>query len=473
MKSKDFKIFLSKSAAFSEGRLDQLQEDLNYLEKTAVIGEVSPFIRSAANAAAAVLAGAATSAGLAYYLAKRRQDRHQDNLYASYDTLLTDPKFQKNTSTFHKRFSELSLIAPTVASNPLLASKVLAPRMGKGFNLEDIHRLSSIEHSAANAIRPELPSVAARTEAIVGATNAFKQVLPSLIDSASRSLVTDKVVHEGKTTTIHTSNPAASKQMQEMQKHFDATLGLARAAEERIAELGENAKPGHFALRDQAARRLADIEKQYTHHEDPQVREAYAQMIRKAFEPGHKKEGSAMRPVSEECLGRMLAETHVMCKEAGIVSSTTKWLGAAGGTDVAKYLKVMTVPLAIGVGIKMIQGYMDSRNKSQLHAEADRVYANLKRTSDVVQENLPIANEAFDALKSFAPALAVKPIIAKTFVENVVNSQGHLDPNTANMLAQTQQAVQTIERHTGGGFIAALKEPMGIFQFKKPGIVEK
>jgi hypothetical protein len=186
--------------------------------------------------------------------------------------------------------------------------------------------------------------------------------------------------------------------------------------------------------------------------------------------PGFDKKGSPMNPISDECLGKMLADSHLMCKEAGMMGMA----GAAGkflkpsAKNIVTYLEAMTIPLALGVGYKAMQGYMDSRKKKDMVSNAEKVYAGLKRTSDVIAGNQEIADQAFDALRTFAPALAAKPIIAKTFIENVVNGQGHLDPNTANMLATTQASIQGLEKQPGG-FLAGLKEPMSIFSLPVPG----
>jgi hypothetical protein len=180
---------------------------------------------------------------------------------------------------------------------------------------------------------------------------------------------------------------------------------------------------------------------------------------------GHKKEGSDDQQwVSDECLGKMLADRYCMFKTAGIVPKAVSNVLKSSGNAMHDYVKIMALPLAIGGGIKLVSDIMKRKADAQTERQADQVFSGLKRTNSYVQENPELAAQAFDTLRSFAPALAAKPLVAKTFVEHVITSDGRIPPDTANMLASTQQLVNRLNEATGGGFVEGLKSPMSLFK---------
>lgn len=449
--------------ALKQARNAQLRDDVLELQKAAALKDVGPFLARTAPHLIGILGATALTSGLAYHMAGKRHDEHKAALKQS-KSMLPDlnEKYQKAMDKFRQRFDELAVISPMIAANPQLANKVIEPRLHKGFNLDDIHRLSAIEYHTGQSPRVQSPGAAAKAQAMIGIERAVQNVLPGIISESLRPNELspeqmDELRHlQEDVGTFHPEHGALVPQMmQEVQEHL--AKGLSRA------EALEKVKPTRSA----GLREWDNLQKTYGAHADKNVRDAFKSMVENLEKSRMKKEGAATANIGDECLGRMLADTHNMCKEAGLLSSVSSFLKPSA-KNIGNYMKAMTIPLAIGVGVKALQGYMDSRSKSELRAEADKVFAKLRNSSDIIGDNAEIAMQAFDSLKSFAPALAVKPIIAKTFVENVVNSQGHLDPNTANMLAQTQQAVQSIDRHSGG-FIAGLREPMSLFDFKVPG----
>jgi hypothetical protein len=466
-------------------RKAQLAEDLITIEKHAGVASVGKYLKQSIPQLVTVLAATGASAGLAYLLAKKKLDSHQEDIKKSYTSLMvSNPAFQKNPGLFHQRFSELSLISPTLASNPTFATKLIQPRMDKGFNLNDVHRLSSIEHNVSNSgQRHEHPLSAAQPHLMLGLSDAIKTIGPAISKGMSEPDQAKILRRKDGGTFVHTEDPHLAKHLQEVEQdlaeanfHPEHLQAMMEDVHAQYTQQGLN--PDQVAIKMRVlqnhilGKQKAVIEKWSNHpHED--VQNFLKAKLEELVQPAkpHEKKGAAMQPVSEECLGRMLADTHLMCKEAGMLKNVTNFLKPSA-KEVGNYMKAMTIPLVLGVGIKMVQGYMDSRNKANMHQEADKVFAQLSRTSESIQENPQIAAQAFDALKSFAPALAVKPMIAKTFVENVVNHQGQLDPMTTNMLAQTQQTIQSLDKHTGG-FISGLKEPMSIFSFKTPHAKEK
>ena len=417
---------LTKQQGFSKEFLDKLSSDLAQLEKVAATPPV-PGLKSMLPLFGYALAGSALAGTYGYFQAKKKQEEREKELSDSYQTLLlTHKNFAQDPSIFHQRFSELSLISPTVAANPQLARKIIEPRLSKGFDLDDVHRLSAIEHHTSAIPKVEAPLAAGAGHAASMLGRSWSNILFPLI--ATRGVVAPigKEVH-----TI-------AKKIQPEKPVYQ------RGSKEEIAGM------------------------------DPEFIRGFRQ---------HKKEGSggsmekeAKLLVSEECLGRMLADRYAMFKTAGVIPKALS-IAKGGGleksfTGVKNYLQMMAIPLMIGGGIQLVNQMMKKREAAQEANRADQVFAQLKRTSDSVRENMPIAQEAFDTLKSFAPALAAKPLVARTFVEHVISSEGRIPPDTTQMLANTQKMIGQLNEATGGGFIEGLKSPMGLFKHKVGGSKE-
>lgn len=184
--------------------------------------------------------------------------------------------------------------------------------------------------------------------------------------------------------------------------------------------------------------------------------------------------------VSESCLGQMLADRFLMYKTAlakkpeiaaGTKTAAINWAGFRStvrsnvGKGVGKLVEhsaQLAPALVIAGGIHLLTEALKSAQNKKLHDQADRVFADLRRTSEYVQNDPVLAAEAFDTLKSFAPSMAVKPIVARSFVENVVKGSGQIPIDTANLLAKTESLVSETGR--SGGFLQGVKGPLSLLQ---------
>ena len=428
---------LRKHAAFSEELLKQLEEDRTFIQKTASSRGVAALKGVLPHLGVAL--GAATLTGsYAYWAAKKRYEAHEDNLNKSFSSLLSSHKdYLENPSAFQQRFAELSLISPTVASNPRLAHKVIAPRMDAGFDLDDVHRLSAIEYHTGLSPKIVAPNLAAQAQAASSLGEWVRFLYPQM--------ATQLVVA-----------PFAKSVATDIKKQRESSEDLGKHIEKVFDQ----------------KRRKAQNE-----HPDESFSPAALEILKregllspKKDDPG--KGGGGMGKtssdeqkllVSDECMGRMLADRYCMMKSAGAIQNVGKFF-KPGADALQNYVKVMALPLAIGGGMKLVSDLMKQRATDKMKADAERVFAGIRRSNELVQENPQLAQEAFDTLKSFAPSLATKPIIARTFVEHVVRSNGMLPPDTANTLAKTEQLIQQLNDTTGGGFIEGLKNPMSLFK---------
>lgn len=426
---------------------EQLIADKALLEKIALGEGAVQFLKGIAPHLLTIAGMTAAGGALGYYAAKTKMEQHKESLGKSYNSLLNHPDFTAEPDKFHNRFSELSLISPTIASNPRLALKVIAPKLNKGFDLDDIHRLSAIEYHSTRTSKVVPPEAAARMKAFSGFEHAIGLTLPSIVmqTAAMPQMMAEMKKEVQKPITQEELYTVAREKLKagklDLEKYLNSFAeGLHQGATpmdvgKALANLGF---------------RGAELEKYY----DEVMRRSEAM----------EKKSSPELTVSEECLGRMLADTHMMCKTAAFsMKGMSKLLKPS--TDAMKgYFQLMAIPLAIGGGIQLVNKLMEERETSKSKELANGVFAGLRRSSDVIKENPELANEAFDSLRSFAPSLATKPLIAKTFVEHVINSGGRgLTPEAANQLASTETVIKRLNESSGGSFIAGLKEPMSLF----------
>lgn len=436
---------LEKSGNLSEKQVNEVRKAAAYLEKHAAKGGIADYFRAVAPHLITILGATAVTGALGYHAASKRQKELQGSIRSSFNTInASHPDLAKKPDLLAQRFHELSLISPSVASNPEFAHKVIRPRMGKGFDLDDIHRLSAIEHHTHAAPRPAHPSSVVGAEAMSGLREMINLLGPSVVTHAMQPRLE---------AALKSGVKAQSKA--EVMQH--ANLKASQHEAQTFRNLFERAWP-HVAktMSGEEQRRF--------------LTESFAGAAADAREKILGKTSSANAYLSEEAVGRMIADRYCMYKEAGIFTGLGQYLkGAIGesGQAMKAHFKTIAIPLALGMGWQVMRQILKQRETSQLHNQADKVYGTLMRKSDVMKANPQLAAEAFDSLKSFAPSLAVKPVVARTFVEHVVD-RGVLGPEAAQQLASTEEKVRQLNELGSGGFLAGLKQPIEVFKFGYP-----
>lgn len=148
----------------------QAQKDLDAILKLAATPPRAnqlrmDYLKGVAKPLVAALAAVGATGLTTYYFSKKDREAHQKDLLTSMKALAyKSPDFEKNPTKFLERFSELSVISPTIAKNPSLASKLLEKKLKTGFSVDDIHKLTSIESNTASTRRTG-PSAAGRASA--------------------------------------------------------------------------------------------------------------------------------------------------------------------------------------------------------------------------------------------------------------------------------------------------------------------
>lgn len=149
--------------------------------------------------------------------------------------------------------------------------------------------------------------------------------------------------------------------------------------------------------------------------------------------------------ISDDCLAEMLADRFVMWRN----SPLNKEAGAAasGAGAFKKGLAFFAAPLALAGLVHGAGMLIDKAQKKKTEEEALDAFKKI-RSSEVIKGNPELAREAFDAIVTFAPHLAVKPTILKTFIEHTIRTE-QLAPQTASELASAQA---NILKAKGPGF---------------------
>jgi hypothetical protein len=130
---------------------NQAARDLELLTKIASTAKntmAKEVLKSMVGPLLGTLAVVGTSGLASYFFAKRDKEQHAQDLKDSMGVLFTRvPAFSKKPTEFVERFGELTVISPTIAKNPSLAAKVLEKKLDSGFSIDDVHKLTSIEHN--------------------------------------------------------------------------------------------------------------------------------------------------------------------------------------------------------------------------------------------------------------------------------------------------------------------------------------
>ena len=168
------------------------------------------------------------------------------------------------------------------------------------------------------------------------------------------------------------------------------------------------------------------------------------------------KQSSQQPHVSEECLGEMLADRYVLlrqsglCKEAGFSIPEMGQAVKGGGNAFLKGLGFFAPALALAGVIHGAGAVIDAHKKKTLEQEANKAYALVSKNSELIKGNPELAAQALDAIKTFAPELAVKPNILKTFIEHTIDTE-NMPIQTVNELATAQG---NVNHSRGPGFAA-------------------
>ena len=174
------------------------------------------------------------------------------------------------------------------------------------------------------------------------------------------------------------------------------------------------------------------------------------EVLKKSQEYRMKKESS--QKVSESCAIEMMADRYVLLKQSSLYKE------ASVGEQVGKVLWQATPYLLSSLALAGIAhgvgSAVDAVKKKHLDSQADAAFEKVKKSSEAIQANQQLAHDAFDAIKTFAPSLAGKPMILKTFIEHSISVEGRMPPEMVNQLATAEGSIgRSKPLGFAGGFI--------------------
>lgn len=175
---------------------------------------------------------------------------------------------------------------------------------------------------------------------------------------------------------------------------------------------------------------------------------------------------SSPNKLSDECVGEMLADRYIIMRGGLLKEATSKTslkdVIRAGGKAFARGAAYMAPALALGGVIHGTGMIVDAIEKRKLSNQADDAFAKIKKNSDIIKGDPDLANEALDAIKTFAPSLAAKPAVLKTFIEHTVRV-GSIAPQTINDLSGAQSSVSKSKAPGfASGFVSGLVPITGV-----------
>lgn len=420
------------------------------IEKLAALisPQTSHFLRSIAAPMLATLGTMGVVGGTSYLMAKRDEDAARKAAENAYTTTFSKaPEFKQHPSTFHQRFGELYTISPTIAKNPQLATKLIKDRLHKGFSVDDLHRLSTIEYHASNTRKDKSSASVARAAALGALEKTLYSIQPYLVSGMQGG-----------------GGPQATQQ--QLNQALEAEKEQKSAVDEMVNRGYPRRAVENFtsALKKGIPEQDAHVQMVRDMFEDVGPQKAIDILKANGVEFSMNKKSSAK--VSDECMAVMLADRYVMAKTAGLMDSASRGAQALGG-----HLAFMAPALALGAGTVLAQMAMTKMKERELAAQADTAFAGMKRNNDIIAANPEVAHEAYEAIKAFAPDLAAKPNVLRTFLEHAISTEGRMPIETIKQMAETQQVIS--KKPSDGGFIAGLKNPLSLVGLKVPGDISE
>lgn len=436
---------------------NQLQAEL---EKLAV--QLSPqtaaFLKSVAAPMLATLGTLGTVGVAKYMMARGDEKAHLQAAQEGYDkTFARSPLFQQNPGHFNERYRELYTISPTIAKNPQLATKLIKDRLDKGFTVDDLHRLSTIEYHASNTRKGPDASAVGRAAALGALEGTLRTVEPLIIQE-----VLSRSAPGGGQRGPAGGGPSSDAKLKAELAQTIRNYGVSETTVQKAMKIDPTDEAAKKAYIDEATKEVMQTPGMQQMQQDL-VATMMAQMeARQAAKKAAMEKKSSALTVSDECMAVMLADRYVMAKTAGVLDVMGQGAKALGGN-----LAFMAPALALGAGTILAQSIMSNMRESELSGRADAVFADLKKNNDKISANPQISREAFDAIKSFAPDLAAKPNVLRTFLEHAVDTEGRMPIENIKQMAETQNIVA--KKAPDGGFVSGLKAPMSLLGLKVPG----
>ena len=453
-------------------------EDLDNMTKEAGFSEtlqsVWKNIRSTGMDVIKSTLGPAIGMGAGAYVTHSLNQKAQEGYQQQQNQMMSDsfekmfslvPQLRKHDKDKVKeRFNEIARISPTVAKTPTVMAKVVKRTLRSGLNEKDVHGLYQLESNASNVN-------ASRVSAVHPLSGPLSDVVsPMVTQIAEHGMLLSGLTPESyeggpldvkdfsaptrdfeELTTANFSRLESTNPPHEELARMLTGNPVAMAERLRAAIAAGKDIPPH--IRSMTFNNPKDREAFSEWASSPAARPVFKDFIAHGVFADRRAEAAAKAKeaeVGQEKKGHVLADMHVLIKQASLEKSAFKvppgfWNGLLAAS-------------AIGIGTGAATAVADSisaRNrKKEILASWDQTQKNLQRmTNEGSQLSLgtdyndkkvqEAAKNVFNTLVTVAPDLASNAEIATTYVNRVVPS-GEVDVQAIKTVSEIQKNMDNV-----------------------------
>lgn len=438
--------YIDKTAA---ARLMRFEEDLikeaGFWDKVVTLAKNTfksslPTIKEKAPVMGLTLAGGLGVAGISNYLKNRERKQHFEaenaNVVNSYHNMMsTMPELARKVPMATERFNEIASISPTLASNPIVAGKLVKKTLTKGLSENEMSTLYQIESNARSikTFTPPVSGVRKTFDDVV--TPVITNTLKNVGEGIGKSWAEQKSPEE----LQEAGNKLLAERRDELETYMikDIMSGIRKGytlPPGKNSDLVESAvKIGPYS-----GERLLRV---YLKSNGIAPQQALSYMA----ETGINK-GASILGLQYALLEKVASQN----KLSSALGPLMKGVLGAGLAGVA------------GLGFGVVNELAEKKQTDILNRRIEASWSNVtKRLKELTDENSTLvrgidysdkdtqkkAKEAFNMLVSVAPSLAAEPVIASSFVNTAVLNDGDVDPNTLKVITDTQKNIRANEEY--------------------------
>ena len=401
------------------------------------------------------------------HLAKSMDRKESEKRLATslHGLVSADRNLQKDPKRTIGMFKDIASIAPNVAQNNLIMSRVLPEAINSGLNASGISNLVMLEknmvQSRAGGLPPSILSDTVRKitpTLAASATGAVESYLSKrdfdsyepandgpATSSTSGGASTDDGMKSRLGKNFKESNSSDSSPIDKSQEfqYFYMAAKKAGLLPREVAGIDPSDANSVFRWTNWQGKNKAQVqkimEKLVTTYG---TEDAFLKAGRSAYNSRYGTEKKA------EFIGEVLADAMFLKTASPKLKSDI----------VINALKGLLAASAVGAGFGIVEESADySRNKTRQKKLVDSwgkakvILKNMPdnlRTWDGSKDTTTKAQGAFNAMISVAPDLAVNPVIAASFINTTLNTQGLIDSNSLKALTDSQKNYTASNNYT-------------------------
>ena len=468
---------LLSQGIIKESQVQEMEEFHDLIKESGWLssawGSAKPHLKDFGRGVLTSLPAAGLIVGGAHLAKSMDRKDEQTRLTTSLHGLLSSNKgLQLNQAHTVSVFRDIASIAPNVAQNRLVMSRVLPEAVSTGLNAQGISNLVTLEKnlvlSRQGGKAPSMMSDAVRNLSPVLAESATTAVEGYLSkqdfdsydptkDGPAKGSTADSSTSAGTSNSegmksrlgknFKESNSSDSTPIDKSQEfqYFYMAAKKARLLPREVSGIDPTDANAVFRWNHWQSKNKAQVQKIMDNLVATYgTEDAFLKAGRESYNSRYGTEKKA------EFVGEILADA--MFLKTAVAVPTSK------PSIMVNALKGLLAASAIGAGFGIVEESADySRNKTRQKKLVDSwgkakvILKNMPdnlRTWDGSKETTTRAQGAFNAMISVAPDLAVNPVIAASFINTTLNTQGLIDSNSLKALTDSQKNYTASNNYT-------------------------